>query len=120
MNYKRDTKEPFWWGMFSAGGVVAALLIPVHIFIDGLAVPLGVVDGDVLGYERMRLLLANPLIKVYLFVLVVMPLYHAAHRVRFSLYELGLREFRISMDVLCYGGAVIGTFAVGYILLRVL
>ncbi len=120
VNYKRDAKEPFWWGMFSAGGMVAALLIPIHIFIDGLAVPLGLVDGDALGYERMRVLLANPLIKVYLFVLVVMPLYHAAHRVRFSLYELGLREFSISMDVLCYGAAVTGTFTVGYILLRVL
>ena len=38
MNYKRDAKEPFWWGMFSAGGVVAALLIPIHIFIDGYLV----------------------------------------------------------------------------------
>lgn len=119
MMYKKDRTEPFWWGMFSVGGMIAALLVPIHILIDGLAVPLGIVDREVLGYERMRELLAQPLFKLYLFVLIVPPLYHAAHRVRFSLYELGMREFRISMEVLCYGGAVAGTIGVAYLLLEV-
>ena len=114
--YKQDRSEPFWWGMFSLGGVVAALLVPIHIFIDGLAVPLGLIDPERLGYERMRALLTNPLVKIYLFLLVILPLYHAAHRIRFSLYELGIREFRLSMDVLCYGGALVGTAAAAYIL----
>ena len=119
MNYHKDTKEPFWWGMFSAGGMVAALLVPIHIFIDGLAVPLGLIEPSALGFERMQTLLSNPLIKLYLFVLVVLPLYHAAHRIRFSLYELGMREFRVSMDVVCYGAALVATFGVGYILLKI-
>ena len=114
--YKVNRTEPFWWGMFSMGGVIAALLVPIHIFIDGLAVPLGLLDGEVLGYEQMRALVAHPLAKVYLFVLIVPPLYHAAHRIRFSLYELGIREFRLSMDALCYGGALVGTGATAYIL----
>jgi fumarate reductase subunit D len=116
--YKADRKEPFWWGMFSLGGVVAALLVPIHIFVDGLAVPLGLLDPEALGYEHMRQLIAQPWVKVYLFVLVVLPLYHAAHRVRFSLYELGMREFRISMHVLCYGAALAGTGLAAYILFR--
>lgn len=106
--------------MFSAGGVVAALLVPIHIFLDGLAVPLGLLDEQMVSHERLQSLLSIPWIKLYLFVLVVLPLYHAAHRIRFSLYELGLREFRISMDVICYGAAVVGTLAVGYLLLKVL
>jgi fumarate reductase subunit D len=68
----------------------------------------------------MRALIAHPLVKVYLFVLVVLPLYHAAHRVRFSLYELGVREFRLSMDFLCYGGALVGTALTAYILIKIL
>ncbi|MEE2658544.1 MAG: fumarate reductase subunit FrdD [Candidatus Latescibacterota bacterium] len=120
MNYKKDTTEPFWWGMFSAGGVVAALFIPIHIFIDGLAVPLGLMDGRQVGFERMHALVAHPALKVYLFVLIVMPLYHAAHRIRFSLYELGMREFRISMGVLCYGGALAATAGATYVLMKVL
>jgi len=114
--YKEDKNEPFWWGMFSMGGVVAALLVPLHIFLDGLAVPLGLVPEEALGYDRMRALLTNPLVKIYIFVLVVLPLYHAAHRIRFSLYELGIREFRLSMDVLCYGGALAGTGVALYVL----
>jgi fumarate reductase subunit D len=117
---KKDSKEPFWWSMFSLGGVVAALLVPIHIFVAGLAVPLGLIEPQTLSYESMRPLIAHPLVKFYLFVLVVLPLYHAAHRIRFSLYELGVREFRISMDVLCYGGALIGTALTAYILLKVL
>ena len=45
---------------------------------------------------------------------------HAAHRIRFSLYELGVKEFKISMDLLCYGGAVLGTLGAAYILLAIL
>ncbi len=32
--------EPFLWLLFSAGGVLAALFIPVLVFLFGVAVPL--------------------------------------------------------------------------------
>ena len=115
MNYRRDRSEPFWWGMFSAGGVVAALLVPVHILLQGLAVPLGGIDPAAFAYERMLALTASPLVKVYLLVLLVLPLYHAAHRIRFTLYELGVRAHR-PVAVVCYGVALAGTAASVWIL----
>ncbi|MDE3001289.1 MAG: fumarate reductase subunit D [Gemmatimonadota bacterium] len=115
--YKEDRTEPFWWGMFSMGGVVAALLIPVHVFFIGLAVPLGLIDKNLLEFSRMKSLLANPLVKIYLFVLIVPPLFHAAHRIRFSLHEMGIRKLLLSLDVLCYGGALLGTAVTLYVLL---
>ena len=118
--YKMDKKEPFWWGLFSAGGVVAALFVPIHVFVDGLAVPLGLMDERAVSFERLSSLLAHPAAKVYLFVLVILPLFHAAHRVRFSLYELGVHDFQISMDLLCYGGAVVGTALCGYVFFQLL
>ena len=120
MMYKRDRKEPFWWGLFSLGGVVAALLVPIHIFVAGLAVPLGLLDPEVLSYESMRQLVANPWIKLYLFVLLALPLYHAAHRIRFTLHELGLQKGGRLIAILCYGGALIGTAFTAYILLHIL
>ena len=33
----------YWWFLFSQGGVIAALLIPVHVLIQGILGPLGVV-----------------------------------------------------------------------------
>ncbi len=114
--YKEDRTEPFWWGMFSLGGVIAALLIPVHIFFVGLAVPLGLIDKSLLEFNRMKSLLANPLVKVYVFALVVLPLFHAAHRIRFSLHEMGIRKLLFSLDILCYGGALLGTAVTLYVL----
>ena len=116
MEYKEHKSEPFWWGMFSQGGVVAALLVPIHIILGGLAIPFGLIDPELLSYERMTTLLANPIVKIYLSVLIVLPLYHAAHRIRFSLYELGIRDFTVSMHILCYGVALAGTAATIYIL----
>ena len=28
--------EPFWWSIFGMGGVIAALFIPVMIFVTGI------------------------------------------------------------------------------------
>ena len=112
----RRTSEPFWWGLFSVGGVVAAFLVPVHLFLHSLAVPLGWIP---LGAARMQALAGHPLIKVYLFVLIALPLYHWAHRFRFILEDVGLHGLRTAIAVLCYGGALLGTAATLWVLLRI-
>ena len=115
MSYKQDRTEPFWWGLFSAGGVVAAMLIPVLIYFAGLAEPLGSVGAEVSRYEAMSKLLSHPLVKVVFFVVAVLPLYHAAHRIRFMLHEFGVRKFILPIHYFCYGGAIVGTGLAAYI-----
>ena len=117
-HYKRDKTEPFWWGLFAAGGMVAALLIPMHLFINGLAPHLGLAGAEVNGYEAMRELISHPLAKLYFLIMIVMPLYHAAHRIRFTIYELGVRVPGLS--ILCYGGALVGTGLAAYIFFHLL
>ncbi len=109
--HRKKTIEPLWWGLFSAGGVLAALLVPVHILLTGLAVPLGwTADASaVFGFWLIRL---------YLFVLIALPLYHAAHRILFTLSDIGLKRLRPLLAVLCYGGALLGTLVTIWILLR--
>lgn len=111
----RKTSEPFWWGLFAVGGVVAAFLVPLHLFLHGLAVPLGWIS---ISHERMRALVAHPLIKVYLFVLIALPLYHWAQRFRFILEDVGLHGLRTPIAVLCYGAAVVGTVLTLWVLLQ--
>ena len=41
----RRTPEPFLWLLFSAGGMVAALVLPVLLFLFGVAFPLGLLDA---------------------------------------------------------------------------
>lgn len=112
----RKTSEPFWWGLFSVGGVVAAFLVPVHLFLHCLAVPLGWIS---ISAAQLQTLVGHPLIKVYLFVLIALPLYHWAHRFRFILEDIGLHALRAPVAVLCYGSAVVGTVLTLWVLLGI-
>lgn len=106
---------PFLWLLFSAGGTVAALLYPVHLALNGLAIPLGWVPAP--GYESVRALVAHPVTRLYLFVLVSLPLFHWAHRFRYTLYDgLQLKHLTMLIAVLCYGAAVVGSLAAAYTL----
>ena len=103
--------EPLWWGLFSAGGVVAAFLVPIHIFIFGFAVPLGWIPDT---GELFR----HWLVKIYLFVLIALPLYHWAHRFYFTVNDMRLGVPRGPLAILCYGGAVVGTVMTLWVLLQ--
>jgi succinate dehydrogenase subunit D len=107
--------EPLLWILFSAGGVVAAFLIPIHLFILGIAAPLGLLQST--EYPTARDILAHPLVRLYLFVLCSVPLFHAAHRIRYTLYDgLQIKHLNEVIAVACYGGAVIGTLIASYLL----
>jgi fumarate reductase subunit D len=111
----RQSNEAFLWMLFSAGGVIAAILIPVHLFLFGLAFPLGWLHAPT--YERMLSLVRMPLVRVYLFVLCSLPLFHWAHRFRYTLYDgLQVKHLNEVIFTVCYGGAVLGTALAGYLL----
>ncbi len=106
---------PFLWLLFSAGGTVAALLFPVHLFLTGLAFPLGWLEAP--RYESVYGLLSHPLTRLYLFVLISLPLFHWAHRFRYTLYDgLQLKHLTVLIAVLCYGTALAGTVMAAYTL----
>ncbi|MCI0350071.1 MAG: hypothetical protein L0Z53_11660 [Acidobacteriales bacterium] len=112
---KRMSSEGFFWTLFSAGGMVAALLIPVHLFLFGLAFPLGWLPAP--DYQELTNLVANPLVRLYLFVLCSLPLFHWAHRFRFTLYDgLQIKHLNEVIFFLCYGGAMAGTAIAAYLL----
>jgi fumarate reductase subunit D len=111
----KQSSEAFFWTLFSAGGVVAALLIPVHLFLFGLAFPLGWLPAP--HYEHLRALASSPLVRIYLFILCALPLFHWAHRFRYTLYDgLQVKHLNEVIFTLCYGGAVAGTALAGYLL----
>ena len=108
MRYKIDTIEPLWWGLFMAGAGVAGLFLPIHILVNGLLIPLGIVPRDETT-NRLATLIANPIVRLYLLVLIALPLFHWAHRFRYFLFDLGLHGARMPLAVLCYGAAIVGT-----------
>jgi fumarate reductase subunit D len=111
----KRTLEPFLWSLFSSGGVVAAFLIPVLLFLYGLAFPLGWVEPP--SYQQTLALVKHPVARLVLFVTCSLPLFHWAHRFRFTLYDgLQIKHLNEVITVFCYGGAVVGTALAGYIL----
>lgn len=106
---------PWLWGLFSAGGTLAALLFPVHLFLLGLAIPLGWVEAP--RYEVLLALIRHPLARLYLFLLISLPLFHWAHRFRYTLYDgLQLKHLTIPIVIFCYGTALLATGLAAWIL----
>ena len=110
------SNEPVWWVLFAAGGVVAAVIVPILIILVGIGMPMGWIDPEVFSYERMHGLVAYPITRLILFVIIVLPLFHAAHRLRYVMMDLGLKGLGVVLPLTCYGGAIIGTIASGFIL----
>src|SRR5213594_2119285 len=109
--------EPLLWTLFSAGGVLAALLIPALLFLFGLAFPLGWLSPP--GHGHLLTVLRHPLTRVVLFLLCTLSLFHWAHRFRYTLYDgLQIKHLNEVITVLCYGGAIIGSVAAAYLMLR--
>ena len=103
----RRRVEPLVWLMFSAGGVLAAVFLPILILLIGLALPLGWLDPPDRGH--LLAVISNPLAFVVLLGLLVLMLVHSAHRFRYTLYDgLQIKKKR-TVAVICYGTAIVGS-----------
>ena len=107
--------EPFVWMLFSVGGVVAAVFVPVLVFLFGLAYPLGWLAPP--SHAHLVAVVGHPLVRVLLFC----PLHAAAgaraHRFRYTLYDgLQLQHLQELILLVSYGGAFVGSVAAGVLL----
>ena len=111
----KRSNEPLLWALFAAGGAVAALLIPILLFLYGLAFPLGWLTPP--SYQRTLALASHPLTRLVLFALCSLSLFHWAHRFRYTLYDgLQIKHLNEVIFVLCYGGAIVGTVLAGVVM----
>ena len=101
--------EPIVWLLFSAGGVAAAVFLPILVVLFGLAIPLGLVRPD---YDYLHAIFSHWLTRLVLLGLLVVMLFHAAHRFRSTLHDgLQLRGLATPIAVFCYGAALLGSAA---------
>lgn len=110
------SREPILWALFSAGGMAAALCLPVIVFLLWVAIPLGWVTPP--SYVELAALGRHPLTRLFLFGLAALSFYHWAHRFRYTLYD-GLQLYHLNqlIAVLTYGLATALTLAAGIVLL---
>ena len=105
----KKSLEPVLWTLFSAGGVLAAVLLPSLALLFGLALPLGWLDRP--DHEHLLAVVGHPVAVVVLLGAFVLMLVHSAHRFRYTLYDgLQIKKKR-TVAVLCYGAAIVGSAA---------
>jgi len=107
-----------WWFLFAQGGVLAAILVPVHVLVQGILGPLGIVHVVDRHYDTWIQILGNPIVKLYLLVLIALPFFHFAHRLRYLLVDLGVPAAKsVPAQVIFYGFAVVVTLVTIWVLL---
>jgi fumarate reductase subunit D len=109
------SNKPIVWSLFAAGGTLAALLAPVLALLFLLAA-LGR-PPELFDYATMHAFASHWLARLALFVVIALFLWHAAHRLRITLHDLGLRRDRWIAAVL-YTAAAAGTLLAIVVLLR--
>ncbi len=105
------------WGVFSAGGFVAAFLLPVLIYLVGIAYPLGL--WPVNGTDPTSAILNHHhLGTLFLFITIAGSLYHGIFRFQSTLTEIGLARARRGLEAIGYLVIIIGVLLTAYYLLQ--
>jgi fumarate reductase subunit D len=107
------SNEPIWWSLFAAGGMVAALFLPITAILTGFAVPAGMISE-----QGLFNLIHHPLTRLYLFLIIFLPLFNGAHRTQLTHVDKRFRSVRPALAILLYGGAIVGTVLAAIFLIR--
>ena len=103
----KRSNAPIFWLLFGAGGMLAALLGTMLVFITGLAVPLGfTLRSDLMNYPRMLAFAQNPIAKLLVLAVIALFAWHAVHRILCSLHDIGIHKGLLAKSI-CYGGALL-------------
>ena len=110
--------RPLPWMAFGLGGFLVAFFFPVHIFIYGMALPLGWVPTP--SYASALHLLEAPLTRIYLGILLIFALWHAGYRIRDTICDaFNVRSLDVVILALCFGGALVGSITTIWLLCHV-
>ena len=105
--------KPLVWLPFAAGGMLAAFVLPVLILLTT-----GFLFPGAVTYERAYAFADNWLGKLVLLVLILLPMWHAAHRLRITAHDFGIHN-DTAVRWACYVLAGIGTILTVVFLLQI-
>jgi len=113
MSAKIPSHKPLVWLPFAIGGTFAAILLPVVVLLTtGLVLP------EATTYTAAHAFAANWLAKLILLAVVLLPTWHAAHRLRVTAWDFGIRA-DTAVAWLVYGGAGLLSVLAVYFLVRI-
>ena len=116
MTFKKSN-EAFWWSLFSAGGVASAMFMPALVVVVGVVLPNQYVDDPRASYEHLFGLVTWWPVRLLLLGVIGSSFFHAGHRIRHVMIDLGWRHHTAPLSLLCYGGALAGAATAAWIIL---
>jgi fumarate reductase subunit D len=107
----KRSNAPIFWLLFGGGGMLSSLFGPALIVITGLLVPLGLLlPPGAASYARALAFAQHWMGKGFLFALIMLFAWHAAHRIYKSLHDFGIHPGPVP-KLACYGSALVVTVA---------
>jgi fumarate reductase subunit D len=110
------SNKPIFWSLFAAGGTLAAFLAPVLVLLF-LMLALGHAP-DLLSYTKLHAFATHWFGKLFLLAVITLFLWHAAHRLRVTVHDFGLRQDGV-VAIVVYLTAAAGTVLTALYLLRI-
>src|SRR5256885_14518470 len=103
------------WGIFSLGGMIAAFLLPVMIYMTAIAYPFSLWPFN--GTRDPSFLVTGHLLgALFIFVTIAGSLYHGIFRFQSVLTEVGLLRYRRALEAVGYFIIFVGIIALAYYL----
>jgi fumarate reductase subunit D len=104
------SNEAFFWSLFSVGGTITALLLPVLIVVTGFLVP-----SHQVAFHRLHEIFSNPFGRIILFGLALFTFFLCAQRLRKTLVDVGLRSIAIPINLVFNLAALAATVWAGVV-----
>lgn len=110
------SNKPIVWGLFAAGGQITAFITPVLVLLTLFAAMR--FSPSMFTYDSIHAFAANWLGKLIIFGVITLSLWHAAHRLRITAFDFGIRADLVVATIL-YLIAAIGTVSTFFSLLAI-
>jgi len=110
------SNKPIVWAPFAAGGTITAFVTPVLVLLT-LLMAFGAVP-EALTYDGLRAIAGHWAGKLALFGVIALSLWSAAHRLRITFYDFGVRSDALVATVV-YVVAIAGSVAALMALARI-
>ena len=107
--------EPVIWLLFGQGLLIGTMLLTGWILVVGIAVPLGWLPAEYLAkatsFDRAHALASNPIGRLVLAALIILPLWKGAHHIRHLSIDFRGADRDVVVAPILYGVATLGSLA---------
>lgn len=114
MSHSKKHLKPLYWGIFSAGGTIAALALASLTAVLCIGLPLGILGNADTFYNNLHRFAANKFVYLVLAGIIFTLLWHGVHRFYYILHDMHIHvgsKARLSFYAFAIGTFLIALYA---------